>query len=117
MPELNGREAALALRAGGGPNACTPILAFSADVLQPYLDMFDGLIAKPISPRLLLKALEVHLAPATADHGFPSSNNFQGCVASNDRIREAKRPLATSCVRLQLADSSPTALEEERQDS
>ena len=68
MPELNGREAALALRAGGGPNAFTPILAFSADVLQPNLDMFDGLIAKPISPRVLLEALELHLAPATGDH-------------------------------------------------
>ena len=66
MPGLEGREAALAVRAGGGPNEATPILAFSADVLRPELDMFDGLIAKPISPRAFLEALELHLNGADA---------------------------------------------------
>ncbi len=61
MPGLDGRAAAQALRAAG-PNAATPILAFSADVLQLELEVFDGLIAKPISPRGLFEALGNHLA-------------------------------------------------------
>ena len=65
MPTLDGREAAAALRAAG-PNMGTPILAFSADVLQLELDAFDGLIAKPISSRALFDALTLHL-PAN-DH-------------------------------------------------
>ena len=64
MPGMDGREAASVLR-GGGPNAATPILAFSADVLQPELELFDGMIAKPISPRGLFDALAHHLAPQT----------------------------------------------------
>ncbi len=66
MPRLDGRAAALTLRAAG-PNATTPILAFSADVLQLELEVFDGLIAKPISPRGLFEVLSHHLAsPAWA---------------------------------------------------
>ncbi len=61
MPGLDGRAAAQALRAAG-PNAATPILAFSVDVLQLELEVFDGLIAKPISPRGLFEALGNHLA-------------------------------------------------------
>ncbi len=65
MPGLDGRKAAQALRATG-PNAATPILAFSADVLQLELEVFDGLLAKPISPRGLFDALGHHLAPPVA---------------------------------------------------
>ncbi len=70
MPIMEGREAAAALRAGG-PNAATPILAFSADVLQLELEVFDGMIPKPISPRGLFDALVHHLAPqALAEEGL-----------------------------------------------
>ena len=70
MPIMEGREAAAALRAGG-PNAATPILAFSADVLQLELEVFDGMIPKPISPRGLFVALVHHLAPqALAEEGL-----------------------------------------------
>ena len=60
MPVMDGREAAAALRSSG-PNAATPILAFSADVLQLELEAFDGMIRKPISPRGLFEALAHHL--------------------------------------------------------
>ncbi len=60
MPVMDGREAAAALRAGG-PNVFTPILAFSADVLELELEAFDGMISKPISPRGLFDALARHL--------------------------------------------------------
>ena len=70
MPELDGRAAALALRAAG-PNAATPILAFSADVLQLELEVFDGLIAKPISPRGLFEALGHHLSPPSGRAAQP----------------------------------------------
>ncbi|WP_174301504.1 ATP-binding protein [Caulobacter sp. S45] len=65
MPVMDGREAAAALRAGG-PNAATPILAFSADVLQLELEAFDGMISKPISPRGLFDSLALHMGTRPA---------------------------------------------------
>ena len=61
MPNLDGRQAAWTLRSGGGPNAATTILAFSADVLDQELAPFDGMIAKPIVPRALFATLAHHL--------------------------------------------------------
>ncbi len=61
MPDMGGLEAATAIRSERGVNAATPILAFSADVLAPEADVFDGLISKPITPRDLFAALEDHL--------------------------------------------------------
>ena len=61
MPGIGGFEAARQIRGAGGLNSATPILAFSADVLRPEMDVFDGMVAKPISPRDLLQALDLHL--------------------------------------------------------
>ncbi len=80
MPAMDGREAALALRAGG-PNAATPILAFSADVLQLELEVFDGMIPKPISPRGLFDALAHHLAsPTPAPQAEPTQEPVRVAV-------------------------------------
>ncbi len=62
MPNMDGREAAAILRTSG-PNMATPVLAFSADVLEMKLEAFDGMIAKPISQRGLFEALALHLSP------------------------------------------------------
>ena len=61
MPGIGGFEAARQIRSAAGPNSATPILAFSADVLRPEMDVFDGMVAKPISLRDLLQALDLHL--------------------------------------------------------
>ena len=62
MPGIGGYEAATLIRSAAGPNAATPIVAFSADVLQPEMDVFDGMVSKPISPRDLLQTLDAHLS-------------------------------------------------------
>ena len=61
MHGIGGFQAAHVIRSASGLNSATPIVAFSADVLRPEMDVFDGMVAKPISPRDLLQALEVHL--------------------------------------------------------
>ncbi|NBB16852.1 PAS domain S-box protein [Caulobacter sp. SLTY] len=64
MPGLEGPDAAREIRGGGGVNAETPILAFSADVTSPLdAELFDGLIAKPIDPTALLTALAAIFEP------------------------------------------------------
>ena len=60
MPVMDGRAALKALRAGGGPNAATPVLAFTADADvegDGDLDGFDGLVRKPIQPLELYAAI------------------------------------------------------------
>jgi PAS domain S-box-containing protein len=58
MPGMDGFMAAQAIRSGGGPNATTPIVALSADVLPETASAcraagMDGHLAKPIDrPRL-----------------------------------------------------------------
>ena len=61
MPDMGGLDAATSIRTGGGVNADTPILAFSADVLAPEAGVFDGSVVKPIMPRELFAALEAQL--------------------------------------------------------
>jgi signal transduction histidine kinase/ActR/RegA family two-component response regulator len=67
MPGLDGFMAARALRAGGGPNAATPIVALSADVLPATVAAcraagMAGHLAKPIE-RAKLQELLGGLAP------------------------------------------------------
>ncbi|MGD0141528.1 MAG: PAS domain S-box protein [Rhizomicrobium sp.] len=62
MPEMDGYDAALAIRDGAGPNAGAPILAFTADsALRPERDgttrLFDGIVRKPMMPDALIAAL------------------------------------------------------------
>ncbi len=67
MPGIDGREALRRLRAQTGPNRDVPVLAFTADadIGEPAgdlggpngLDMFDGVIRKPINPQQLAGAI------------------------------------------------------------
>jgi PAS domain S-box-containing protein len=62
MPKLDGLGALLRIRASQGPNAATPILAFTADAgpaIAEELEAmgFQGVVAKPIDPRTLIAAV------------------------------------------------------------
>lgn len=62
MPELDGRETTRRLRAGGGPNAATPVIAVTADTspedIAACLDAgMNHFVAKPLTPAILLSAL------------------------------------------------------------
>jgi len=62
MPEMNGVEAARAIRAGNGPNRATPILAMTANVLDTDRQacLTAGMnehIAKPVDPERLYATL------------------------------------------------------------
>jgi len=67
MPRLDGAQAALRIRAEGGPNAATPIIAFSADARPGGLgDIFDGAVSKPMTAEGLVAALNTAMdAPPT----------------------------------------------------
>jgi PAS domain S-box-containing protein len=59
MPGIDGLEAARRIRAMGGVNARTPIIALTANVLShqraEYLEAgMDGVVGKPIAPALLI---------------------------------------------------------------
>jgi PAS domain S-box-containing protein len=67
MPGLDGAGAMQAIRAGGGPNASTPILAFSADAdsageAKRKAQGFNGDILKPLVPASLIALAAQHLA-------------------------------------------------------
>jgi CheY-like chemotaxis protein len=62
MPAMDGFMAAQAIRSGGGPNAATPVVALSADVLPETARAcreagMDGSLTKPIDPRRLQEVL------------------------------------------------------------
>ena len=64
MPGMGGEAAARAIVDGAGPNADTPILAFSADLATSFgaSGPFSGTIAKPIAPAALVDGLCYALA-------------------------------------------------------
>jgi PAS domain S-box-containing protein len=64
MPGMGGEAAARAIVDGAGPNADTPILAFSADLATSFEPSgpFSGTIAKPIAPAVLVNGLYYALA-------------------------------------------------------
>ena len=63
MPRLDGVEAAQRIRAGGGPSAGAPIIAFSADVgAGSPGGVFDGSVSKPMTVESLLGAINGALA-------------------------------------------------------
>ena len=72
MPGLDGVNVAQRLRAGGGPNAHTPIVAMTANVLPRQLARFrdagmDAHVAKPIVRRELVAAIEAVCAEPDAE--------------------------------------------------
>lgn len=71
MPELDGRETTRRLRAAGGPNLHTPIIAVTADnspedVSACLAAGMNAFVAKPLTPATLVATLEQALsAPAS----------------------------------------------------
>jgi CheY-like chemotaxis protein len=65
MPRLDGAQAALRIRSGGGPNAATPIIAFSADARPGNPGgVFDGSVSKPMTAGGLIDALNAAMVAA-----------------------------------------------------
>ena len=63
MPEMDGIEATRRLRGDGGPKSLIPILGFTASALPEDRDAcmaagMDGLVNKPVEPRLLISEVE-----------------------------------------------------------
>ena len=63
MPELDGRETTRRLRAGGGPNAHTPVIAVTADTSPEDIAACKAagmayFVPKPLTPPALLGALQ-----------------------------------------------------------
>ncbi|MEN5145032.1 ATP-binding protein [Brevundimonas diminuta] len=80
MPELDGRETTRRLRAGGGPNAATPVIAVTADTspedIQACLDAgMNHFVAKPLTPTVLLNTLGQALDQAPAETSAPSARS------------------------------------------
>ncbi len=62
MPEMDGFDVLARLRDAGGPNAETPVIACTANVLPAQLEAYRkagmaGVLAKPIDPRAMLEAV------------------------------------------------------------
>ncbi len=73
MPVLDGVEAARRIRASRGPNARTPIIALTANVLPSEVALcraagMDGHLAKPFTAGSLAAALTQAVRPAPAPH-------------------------------------------------
>ncbi|MFC5372227.1 ATP-binding protein [Brevundimonas faecalis] len=73
MPELDGRETTRRLRAGGGPNADTPVIAVTADTAPEDIAActeagMDYFVPKPLTPASLLGALS-HVLSQASDAG------------------------------------------------
>lgn len=62
MPEMDGLETLSRLRTGGGPNARTPVIACTANVLPDQVASYReagtvSVLAKPIDPKAMLQAI------------------------------------------------------------
>ncbi|MFZ5669601.1 MAG: ATP-binding protein [Pseudomonadota bacterium] len=71
MPDMDGREATRRLRAGGGPNSGTPVIAITASATERDWEAcraagMDAHVAKPIEPAELYAALDRVLSEAAA---------------------------------------------------
>ncbi|SPU51821.1 Autoinducer 2 sensor kinase/phosphatase luxQ [Brevundimonas vesicularis] len=71
MPELDGRETTRRLRAGGGPNAATPVVAVTADTAPEDVAACQAagmayFVSKPLTPPALIGALQHVLNDAAA---------------------------------------------------
>jgi signal transduction histidine kinase len=71
MPELDGRETTRRLRAGGGPNALTPVVAVTADTAPEDVAACQAagmayFVSKPLTPTALIGALQHVLNDAAA---------------------------------------------------
>ena len=74
MPELDGRETTRRIRAGNGPNASVPIIAVTADTAAEDIAACTDagmtyFVPKPITPPMLLGAINHVMTLAQADAG------------------------------------------------
>ena len=74
MPVMDGVEAGLAIRAGGGPNAGAPIVALTANALGHHRDAWRpvdaaAFLTKPIDPELLVETLVKVSEPRRSEAG------------------------------------------------
>ncbi len=67
MPGMGGVSAARAIRAGD-MNGAAPIIAFSADITDAPLELFDGVIGKPLQPVEFIGALSRALQQEPEPH-------------------------------------------------
>jgi len=70
MPVMNGLEATAAIRAGDGPNRCTPIIAVSGDddSRRDWAALGVGtFLIKPVDPERLIEAAINAISPLTDD--------------------------------------------------
>jgi len=96
MPRMNGVDATEAIRAGSGPNALTPIIAVTANVLPEARARLEAagvcrVISKPITRKLLDQVLAEELCP-----------NFRATLAAD--ANPAARPEAALIDRVALAE-------------
>ncbi len=89
MPRLGGPEAARRIRAGGGPNARTPIIAVTAGAMQHEIDMclaagMNDHVVKPVDERLLIKAIQDWVAPGGEVEGADEAGRSSGEAGSRD---------------------------------
>lgn len=62
MPDMDGLDVLAQLRGAGGPNAATPVIACTANVLPDHMESYRkagtaGVLAKPIDARAMLRAV------------------------------------------------------------
>ncbi|HYD27538.1 ATP-binding protein [Brevundimonas sp.] len=77
MPELDGRETTRRIRAGGGLNALVPVIAVTADTSPEDIAActeagMTYFVPKPITPPMLLGAINHVMTMAQADEGAPA---------------------------------------------
>ncbi len=98
MPGLDGVSVAQRIRAGDGPNALTPIVAMTANVLPRQIARFreagmDAHVAKPIVRRELVAAIEGLLATEPAAPAAPLPDSFS--PTAYDDVRSLLGPEKT----------------------
>ena len=96
MPRKDGAEAATAIRASGGMNADTPIIAVTADVMlnitsAPYAGLFAGVVTKPYTSSTLRQGL-LALNPG---HGSPAD----GAVSEENPEAQVSQPIVDDLIR------------------
>jgi CheY-like chemotaxis protein len=83
MPNMDGVTAASLIRSSHGPNGSTPIIAFTASLLNAQdASAFDQVVVKPIVPRDLLTTIASAVAKArlgpTEDLFSPPATDYHG---------------------------------------
>lgn len=86
MPVMDGLDAAHLIRNGSGPNANTPIVALTANVLEQHRRAWHGVgadafLSKPIDPALLIETLRAAAVRGRVDALNPTVPAIRDAVA------------------------------------